>query len=252
MPVDGSMAAVAKRRAVSSDLRIRSIIAVTNKSHYLASCALIVLLGQVVVGAASAANVVVLGLFNESAVLRVDGKLRKLAIGQTTPEGIRLLDANSEYAVLEQDGSRRHYPVGRSVPASYSVAKRRTTPTTLHTEIAPIDGFYRSAGRINGKDVNFIVDTGATWVSLNSAEAARLGIDYRAQGQRRRVETAMGYTDAYLVSLERVAVGGVELENVEAAVLEGTSPSEVLLGMSFLKRVNLQSSGRALLLQHRP
>jgi aspartyl protease family protein len=212
---------------------------------------LLVLLSLLVANIASATQIELLGLFNKSAVVKVDGKLRKLAVGEQTPEGVRLVAADAQYAVFEHAGTEQHVPIGGAVRASYVVPERTPTPTALSAEIKPVDGLYRSAGSINGKSVTFVVDTGASWVSLNAGEANRLGIDYRVSGERRPVETAMGKTNAYVVMLERVAVGGVELENVEAAVLEGSSPSQALLGMSFLNRVNLKSSGQALVLERR-
>lgn len=212
---------------------------------------LVALFSILIANVASATQVEVLGLFNKSAVLKVDGKLRKLAVGQQTPEGVRLLAADADYAELRYAGAEHRVPIGGAVRASYVVPERAPIPSALTAEITPVDGLYRSAGRINGKSVNFVVDTGATWVSLSAGHADRLGINYRASGDRRRVETAMGHTEAYVVMLERVAVGGVELEDVEAAVLEGNSPSQPLLGMSFLNRVDLKSSGQALVLQRR-
>ena len=85
--------------------------------------------------------------------------------------------------------------------------------------------------------MQFLVDTGATSIALNEGQARRLGIDFRTQGRPMVVNTASGTARAWLVNLNRVKVGPLEVLGVEAAVLEGESPTDALLGMSFLNRV---------------
>lgn len=110
-------------------------------------------------------------------------------------------------------------------------------------------GMYSVAGSVNNQPVNFLVDTGATWVAMNSATARRLGIDFRYKGTQGWVNTANGPAKTYKVMLDRVRVGEIELSNVEGAVLDGSSPHEILLGMSFLNRVEMQRQGELLLLR---
>ncbi|MNJ70419.1 hypothetical protein D3C77_668750 [compost metagenome] len=86
--------------------------------------------------------------------------------------------------------------------------------------------------------MQFLVDTGATSVAINENQARRLGIDYRAAGQPLLVNTASGTAKAWRVRLNSVKVGAIDVLGVEAVVLEGESPSEALLGMSFLGRVS--------------
>lgn len=72
---------------------------------------------------------------------------------------------------------------------------------------------------------------------MNEGEARRLGIDYRASGTPMMVSTASGTVRSWRVMLNSVKLGGIELLGVEAAVVEGDYPTEILLGMSFLNRV---------------
>src|SRR6266850_858210 len=85
---------------------------------------------------------------------------------------------------------------------------------------------------------------------LAAADASRFGVDWR-QGQRRMVQTANGSTAGYLVRLDRVRVGGIELTNVEGVVLEQGLGAVGLLGMSFLNRVEMQRDGQTMTLIRR-
>jgi aspartyl protease family protein len=104
---------------------------------------------------------------------------------------------------------------------------------------------------INGRPINFMVDTGATWIAMNVHQARSLGINFRYTGKRSMVSTANGSVPVYRVILDKVSVGEIELTNVEAAVLEGDSPAEVLLGNSFLNRVEMQRQGQVMLLKQK-
>jgi len=98
--------------------------------------------------------------------------------------------------------------------------------------------------------VNFLVDTGATNIAMNEIVAGRLGIDFRYSGTPTRVSTASGIAPAHNVTLASVRVGDIELKNIRATVLEGQYPREVLLGMSFLSRVELERKGKLTILRH--
>ncbi len=85
--------------------------------------------------------------------------------------------------------------------------------------------------------MQFLVDTGATSIALNDGHARRLGIDYRVVGKPLQVSTDSGTVRGWRVNLNSVKLGALEVLGVEAVVLEGGSPTEALLGMSFLSRV---------------
>jgi aspartyl protease family protein len=87
-----------------------------------------------------------------------------------------------------------------------------------------------------------VVDTGASVVVLSAADAVRLGLDYR-KGQRANMQTANGATTGYLVKLETVRVGGIELHNVDGVVVDRGLGSVGLLGMSFLNRLEMRRDG---------
>ncbi len=105
---------------------------------------------------------------------------------------------------------------------------------------------------INGVGAyRFIVDTGATLVSMSGREARRLGIDYRLEGTPATSSTASGISAIYIVRLDRVKVGDIEMRNVRAAIHDGDFPARALLGMSFLNRVELRRDGDVLELRQK-
>lgn len=194
-------------------------------------------------------KVVVVGLFKDSAILNIDGKQRLLKAGETSAEGVKLISANSQEAVLEIDGERDTYKLGTHISSKFSERKQGEI---LRLWPNPANGLYIADGSINGFSMKFVVDTGASLVAMNSQEAKRLGINYRLEGSEGLSETASGYSKIYIIELDSVRVGDIELKNVKASVHEGDHPSQVLLGNSFLERINLRRDGKMLELQGNP
>ena len=194
---------------------------------------------------AIAADIIVLGLFKNKAIINIDGKQRTLKVGKKIPEGIVLIWADSDSAILEVDGKERKFKLGRHVSTSFKQKKM------AEAKIIPINGMYSTVGFINGHQVEFLVDTGATWIAMNANQARILGINFRYIGKRGSISTANGIVPVYRVTLDKVRVGEIELKNVAAGVLEGSSPREVLLGNSFLNRVEMQRKGQVMLLKQK-
>ena len=189
-------------------------------------------------------DVRVVGLFSERAVVVIDGRQHVLRVGQTTPEGVKLIAADSESAVFEIDGEEV------SARLDGRVTARKRTAVAKEFQIARnVAGMYTTVGSINGQTVSFLVDTGATRVAINSAEARRLGIDYRAVGKPMDVTTASGVERAWGVNLNTVKVGELGLRNVAAVVLEGDQPAKALLGMSYLGRLEMTNTGHLMTLR---
>ena len=94
-----------------------------------------------------------------------------------------------------------------------------------------------------------LVDTGATMVALPAADAVRFGINYK-NGRPAYVNTANGAVPAYLVKLDSVKVGDIELHQVDAVVQEQGLPI-ILLGMSFLNRTEMRREGEQMVLTKR-
>lgn len=195
----------------------------------------------------AADNILVLGLFKDMVILKVDDVQRKLRIGETSPEGVKLISSNSDEAILEMNGVQQSYTLGMHQSAQSYQPKR----TFSEARIWANRGMYQTTGSINGLPVSLLIDTGASSVAMNTAHAKRLGINYRYTGKRSAARTASGVVSTWLIKLKSVKVGEIELHNVEGAVVEGQGPSTILLGMSFLKHVKMQREGNLLQLQQK-
>jgi len=192
-------------------------------------------------------KITVLGLFRDRAVVRIDGKQRILSPGKASPEGVLLIRANSREAVLEVDGRRDTYTLGDHIGSSF----KKPAGGNISTIAPDGNGMYWVNGSINGFQVSFVVDTGATLISMNRHEATRIGLNYKLEGRESTSSTAAGMSKIYIVNLDSVRVGDIELEDVRAAVHDSDYPEAVLLGNSFLNRVKLNRDGRILTLEDR-
>lgn len=99
-------------------------------------------------------------------------------------------------------------------------------------------GHFEAPALVDGTHIDFVVDTGASVVSLSQTDARRLGIDLEALDYRVSVQTANGLTFAAPYRLSSITIGQVELYDVQAIVHRGPALPVSLLGMSFLSRLS--------------
>ena len=205
-------------------------------------------LAALAVPAAHATDVNVIGLFPDRAVVVINkGAPRTMRAGETL-EGVKLISADSRGAVLEIDGKRQTLEMGQQVETGGSSAEGSgRNSVTLASDPR---GHFIADGAINGVYVRFLVDTGATYVSLPASEAQRLGLDYR-KGTLGYTSTANGVTPVYRMMLDSVTLGDITLYNVTASVHEGAGLDIALLGMSFLNRMEMRREGQHLTLTKR-
>jgi aspartyl protease family protein len=191
------------------------------------------------------APVEIVGLFKNQAVVQVSGVQRLIKVGQTSPEGVELLSADTAQAKVRYQGEVYTLSLSNRVHSGFRQADKASVAI-------PSDdmGQYRVRGAINAQYVNFLVDTGASVVALSSHEAGRLGIDYQ-RGQRGQVQTAQGTADSFFVIIDKVTVAGITAHNVQAAIIDGNYPVEILLGMSFLRQVSMQENSGVMTLTHK-
>lgn len=96
---------------------------------------------------------------------------------------------------------------------------------------------YFATADVNGRRIDVMVDTGASMVALTHEDARRLSLFPRAGDFTLSVQTANGVSRFAPVTLDRVAIGGIEVRGVQAAVAEPGRLATTLLGMSFLSRL---------------
>ena len=99
-------------------------------------------------------------------------------------------------------------------------------------------GHFRVEGAIDGRRLDFVVDTGASVVTLTESDAARLGFHPAPRDYVAQLKTANGTVRGAPLRLGMVEIGGLMLRNVTAVVLPDEALSENLLGLSFLSRLH--------------
>ncbi len=181
----------------------------------------------------AAPDVRVQGLFGGSAVLLVNGKQRLLKQGQTSPEGVKLVSSSSRQAVIEISGQQYNLGLSQHISSGFQAAD----VAEVRIPRAP-NGHYMVGGFINGRPVEFMVDTGASSVAMNLNDAERLGVAFR-RGKRIRVSTAGGVVQGFEIDLDKLVIGQITTYKVSATVVVGNFPSQILLGNSFLSQIEM-------------
>ncbi|MGL6109409.1 MAG: retropepsin-like aspartic protease family protein [Rubrivivax sp.] len=194
-----------------------------------------------------AQSVTLAGSMGNKALLVIDGQPHTLAVGQSAM-GVTLLQLSDGQAQVQHGGSAATLRLG-AAPAR--LAGSANAPSAAMEIVLPVGlgGHFTSAGAINGRPVQFMVDTGATLVAISQSEAERIGLDYR-NSPRGMTQTANGAVPVHRVSLSAVRVGEVEVANVDAVVIPAQMPY-ILLGNSFLGRFQMRRENDVLRLERR-
>lgn len=180
------------------------------------------------------------------ALLVIDGVPRSLSVGNSVA-GVRLVSVNASTAVVEINGKQQTLGLGGSPVSVSGVQREGGTQIVIP---AGSNGHFVTAGSINGKAVEFMVDTGATTIAMSIAEADRIGLKYK-DSAKFTGHTANGTVSGYQTVLGVVRVGDVQVYNVEAAILPLPMP-QVLLGNSFLNRFQMKRDNERMTLEKRP
>jgi aspartyl protease family protein len=198
--------------------------------------------------AAGAQDVVLSGRMGDRALLVIDGQPYTTAVGQTVA-GVKLRGWAGDQAQIEHRGKTFTLSVGATPVRMGAGAPRSGGEGREIVLTAGPGGHFSTAGTINGKQVRFLVDTGATMVSIGKDDAERLGLDL-SNARRGATQTANGPVQVALITLSSVRVGDVELSNVGAVVLPQPMPV-VLLGNSFLSRLQMKRENDVMRLELR-
>ena len=189
--------------------------------------------------AAQSIGVKALALFSNKALLQVGNQQKVVSVGETF-EGVFLQSATGRGAVVVIDGETLKLDLNQSIAGKFK--KRERTSLKI---LADAGGMYYVNGTINGHSASFLVDTGATYVTMSGNKAKALDIDFKS-GLRGQASTAAAIVPVWQVKLRSVDIGGIKLSNVTAMVIEGSQPPRVLLGNSFLRHTEIQQAGSVL------
>ncbi|QYY24377.1 TIGR02281 family clan AA aspartic protease [Diaphorobacter sp. C33] len=194
--------------------------------------------------AAYAQSVALAGILGGKALLVVDGSAPRSVAPGGSHMGVRVVSVGRDGVVLEVAGAQRAIQLGESpVSIGGSAAGQRIVLK------ADARGHFINSGFINGRVMQYMVDTGATTVAIGRPDAQRMGLKFE-QGQPVMMNTANGTAQGWRMRLESVRVGDVELRSVDAIVTAEAMPY-VLLGNSFLREFHMNRSGDEMVLQRR-
>ena len=193
-----------------------------------------------------AQSVALQGMLGNKALLIVGGGAPRAVAPGDTHQGVKVVSTQGDQAVVLVNGQRLTLRVGES-PASVGGAPATGGDRVALT--ADSRGHFVTPGSIEGKPVQFMVDTGATVVAIGQAEADRLRLDYRS-GRPVRMGTANGVAEGWAFKLRQVRLGDVVVYDVDAVVTPAPMPM-VLLGNSFLTRFDMRRDGSQMMLVKR-
>lgn len=191
----------------------------------------------------AAPEIIASGLFKNKAFLTIDGVNQLLKVGETSPEGVKLVSSSSKHAIIEVDRKLVKLTVSQRISASFSDAKFAEVKLLRHR-----NGHFFASGAINGYPAKFMVDTGATAIAMNINEARRFGIKPES-GVLSTASTAGGIVKTYVVNLNKVRVGSITLHNISATIVDGDHPVQILLGNTFLSKVNMSEQAGVMVLR---
>jgi aspartyl protease family protein len=200
------------------------------------------------VQAASAQSVALSGVAGSKALLVIDGSVPRFMSPGQTHMGVTLIDTVGELATVAIDGQRQTLRVGG---APVSVGGRGIAAGSGQRIVMTADsrGHFMPQGQINGKSVQFMVDTGATGIGIGEPEARRINLKYD-HGQRVQINTANGAVVGHVIRLDTVRIGDVVVYDVQAVISPQPMPY-VLLGNTFLTRFQMQRTNDQMTLEKR-
>ena len=192
-----------------------------------------------------AQNVTLQGMLGSRALLLIDGVPKILSVGDNV-QGVKLLAATRETADIDIEGKRQTLHLGETQVSV--VASAAGTPKRLVISSSG-NGHFMVNGSINGQTARFMIDTGASLISIGSADATRMGLQY-LDGRPTRTNTANGTSLAWQIKLDQVRIDDIEVSEIDALVTQQPMPY-VLLGNNFLNRFRMRRDGEQMILEKR-
>ena len=199
--------------------------------------------------ASQAQSVAMTGGMGSKALLVINGGAPKALAAGDEHKGVKVVSVSSEVTVVDVGGKRQTVRLG-GAPVSLGGAGGSGSSGSQIVLTAGSGGHFMTQGSINGKAIEFMVDTGATTISLSADDARRIGLKYES-GQKVMSQTAGGTRVVYLVRLNSVRIKDVEVFDVQAVVGEDAMPF-ALLGNSFLTRFQMKRENDIMTLTKKP
>jgi aspartyl protease family protein len=183
------------------------------------------------------------GMHSGKAAIKIDGRLQIIGKGKTS-KGVKVLSSKKNEVVIRVHGTRYRYKKGS-----------KTGQKLKDVVEIPYDSVYSNyygEGFINGKRIGFVIDTGATHVGFNTTAAKYLKISLK-KSNKTKVSLAGGkVVDGWTTTLRSVQVGDIEINDVSALVIKQKGNAPVLLGMSFLSKLEFSQSKNMMVLKYSP
>lgn len=189
-------------------------------------------------------NVYLVGTVGQRAILVMDQNPPKtMGVGDSR-SGVKVLSVGSGRADIEVNGERLQLTLGQ-MPMKIGVDQ---PALVLQSDAG---GHFISKGLVNNREVTFLIDTGASVISMGADKAQELGLNYAQNGKAVKVSTANGEIDGWLLTLESVHVGQLVQHNVRAVVTPESMPY-VLLGNSFLDAFHMARQANVMTIKRQP
>jgi aspartyl protease family protein len=198
---------------------------------------------------AGAQTVALSGMLGGKALIIVNGGAPKSVAPGASYQGVKIVSTQGDQAVVEIEGRRQTMRVGEAPARVGDSAANDNSDGNKIVLTAGSGGHFLTQGKINGRAMQLMVDTGATVVSIGVNDADRMGLAYRA-GEPVRISTANGATPCWRVKLNSVRVGDVTTHEVDAIVSMGSMPY-ILLGNSYLSRFQMSRMNDQMVLEKR-
>ncbi|WP_298398918.1 TIGR02281 family clan AA aspartic protease [uncultured Azonexus sp.] len=194
--------------------------------------------------ALAAQEVGLAGIIGSKALLKINGGAPRAVPAGATVDGVKVVSVQGDQVVVEINGRKRPLKVGQN-----AVGVAASSDSDRLVLQADGQGHFFTTGTINGVSVRFLVDTGASMISLGASDARRMGLDFN-RGQKGISQTANGQVMVSKVQLDNVRIGGMTLHQVDAVIHQTDLPI-ALLGMSVLNRMEMQRDGSTMTLKKR-
>lgn len=194
--------------------------------------------------ALAAQEVGLAGIIGSKALLKINGGAPRAVPAGATVDGVKVVSVQGDQVVVEINGRKRPLRVGQN-----AVGVAASSDSDRLVLQADGQGHFFTTGTINGVSVRFLVDTGASMISLGASDARRMGLDFN-RGQKGISQTANGQVVVSKIQLDNVRIGGMTLHQVDAVIHQTDLPI-ALLGMSVLNRMEMQRDGSTMTLKRR-